>query len=124
MIYLLDANSIIYLLSGAYPGLSNRVAETEAGAIGVPTIAFAEVIHGSSKGRPPPLSLLDAFVEEIPLLPFDEAAARVYARVPFKRHSYDRLIAAIALSRGLIVISRNTKDFADVPGLVVENWTE
>ncbi len=123
MKYLLDANSIIHLLSAAFPKFTKRVAETEAGAIGVSSIAFAEVIHGSQKGKPPALAMLDQFVAEIPLLDFDEAAARAYADIPFKRHSYDRLIAAHALSLGLTVITRNEKDFADVPGLLFEDWT-
>ncbi|MFZ1368469.1 MAG: VapC toxin family PIN domain ribonuclease, partial [Sphingorhabdus sp.] len=42
---------------------------------------------------------------------------------PFKRGNFDRLIAAHALSLGLTIISQNTRDFADVPGLKVENWT-
>jgi tRNA(fMet)-specific endonuclease VapC len=121
--YLLDANSIIYLLSGTYPNLTQRVAETEAGAIGVSAIAFAEVAHGSSQGKPPELKLLDSFIDEIPLVLFDQGAARSYAGIPFKRNSYDRLIAAQALSHDLTVISVNVKDFADVPGLKVENWT-
>ncbi|MFM2410506.1 MAG: hypothetical protein RL481_1334, partial [Pseudomonadota bacterium] len=54
---------------------------------------------------------------------FDEAAARAYASIPFKRGTFDRLIAAQALSLDLTVISSNSKDFADVPGLKVENWT-
>lgn len=123
MKYLLDANSIIYVLSGAYPLLTARIADTEEGAIGVSAIAFAEVIHGSQRGKPPQLALLDNFIAAIPLVPFDEAAARGYGEVPFKRHSYDRLIAAQALSLGLTVISRNGQDFADVPGLKVEDWT-
>jgi tRNA(fMet)-specific endonuclease VapC len=121
--YLLDANSVIHLLSGAYPALNQRVAETEAGEIGVSAVAFAEVIHGSSQGKPPELSMLDEFIQEIPMLPFDEVAAHAYASIPFRRHSYDRLIAAHAISLGLVVITRNMKDFADVPGLRVENWT-
>ena len=123
MKYMLDANSVIYLLSGAFPALEARVADTEAGAIGISPIAFAEVLHGSQKGRPPALQLLDSFIKEIPLIEFGEAAARAYAQIPFKRASYDRLIAAHALSLGLIVITSNEKHFADVPGLKVENWT-
>lgn len=122
MRYILDANSVIHLLSGAYASLVERVSDTDAGEIGVSSIALAEVAQGSSRGKPPGLALLDAFVQDIPVIDFDEKAARAYAGIPFKRHSYDRLIAAQALSRGLTVISRNTKDFADVPGLVVENW--
>ncbi|MGL5838120.1 MAG: type II toxin-antitoxin system VapC family toxin [Sphingorhabdus sp.] len=122
MRYLLDANSIISLLSGAYPNLTRRVADTEAGAIGVSIIAFAEVAHGSSQGKPPELDLLDAFIEEIPLVPFNEGAAREYAQLPFKRARFDRLLAAHALSIGATVVTNNEADFADVPGLKVENW--
>ena len=122
MKYILDANSVIHLLSGAFAPLMKRVSETDAGEIGVSSIALAEVAHGSRRGKPPELALLDAFVQDIPIVNFDEKAARAYAGIPFKRHSYDRLIAAQALSLGLTVISRNAKDFDDVPGLIVENW--
>lgn len=61
--------------------------------------------------------------EEIPVLPFDEQAAHKYAIIPFKRASYDRLIAAHALALGVTLVTDNEADFADVPGLSVENWT-
>ena len=32
-------------------------------------------------------------------------------------------LAGRALAEGLIIVTRNEKDFADVPGLKVENWT-
>jgi len=59
----------------------------------------------------------------VPVLDFDLAAARAYATLSFRRASFDRLIAAHALSRGLIVVTDNERHFADVPGLIVENWT-
>lgn len=119
----MDANSVIHLIADAFPALSARVADTDAGQIGVSSIAFAEVIWGSANGKPPIQPLLDAFAEQIPLVPFDEAAARAYASIPFKRATFDRLIAAQALSLGLTVISQNVRDYEDVPGLQVENWT-
>jgi len=85
-------------------------------------VAYAEVVHGSEWGKPPLLERLATMVEEIPVMPFDENAARAYSRIPFKRASYDRLIAAHALSLGLTVVTDNEADFADVPGLKVENW--
>jgi tRNA(fMet)-specific endonuclease VapC len=69
------------------------------------------------------LDRLAVMIEEIPILPFDERAGRTYATIPFKRASYDRLIAAHALALGLILVTDNEADFADVPGLQVENWT-
>ncbi len=123
MRYLLDANSVIQLLSGAFPSLTARVAETEAGEIVISSIAFAEVALGSVNGKHPSMDLLNSFIGEVPVVEFDEAAARCYAALPFKRGNFDRLIAAHALSLGLTVISRNTNDFAEVPGLRLENWT-
>ena len=59
----------------------------------------------------------------MPILPFDEAAARCYAQLPFRRGRFDRLLAAHALSLGSTVITDNEADFADIPGLTIENWT-
>lgn len=35
---------------------------------------------------------------------------------------YDTMIAGYARSRGLTVVTANTREFDRVPGLVVENW--
>jgi tRNA(fMet)-specific endonuclease VapC len=123
MRYMFDANSIINLFSNAFPRLTERVAETEIGDVVISSIAYAEVALGSENGKPPEPALLQALIAQVPVLPFDEAAAQTYALLPFKRGNFDRLISAHALSLGLTVISRNIADFADVPGLKVENWT-
>jgi tRNA(fMet)-specific endonuclease VapC len=121
--YLLDANTIIHLLGGTRPKLIARVAQCDAGSLATSAISFAEVALGTERGKPPLVELLEGFLEEVILLPFDEGAARAYATLPFKRASFDRLIAAHALATGLTLITDNERDFADVPGLKVENWT-
>lgn len=120
---MLDANTCIYLLSDSQPLLTQRVAECDAGSLCVSAIVVAEVAHGSAMGKAPTVELLDAFLSEIPMVPFDEAAARAYSTLTFRRGSFDRLIAAHALSLGLTLVTSNIGDFSDVPGLVVENWT-
>lgn len=123
MKYLLDSNAVIALLDDGHSPITARVANCKEGELGVSSISLAEVAVGSSNGKAPPMEVLDGFLEEIVLLPFDEAAARAYAKLPFKRGSFDRLIAAHAMSLDLIVVTGNGRDFADVPGLKVENWT-
>jgi tRNA(fMet)-specific endonuclease VapC len=123
MRYLIDANCCIYLFSGTYPALLDRVRATPRGDIGLSAIVFAELALGSAKGLTPSLSALDELAGQMPLLPFDEAAARGYASLPFKRGRFDRLLAGHALSLGLAVITRNERDFADIPGLKTEDWT-
>lgn len=121
--YLIDADSAIYTMVDAEAAISYRIADVDQGAIGISAISYAEIALGTYIGKPPPEEVLEAFVQAIPLLPFDDAAARQYARLPFKRARFDRLLAAHALSIGAIIITNNEADFADVPGLMVENWT-
>ena len=124
MKYLLDANICILLLGQRPPALlSARVRACEEGELATSAIAFAEVAWGSRNGRLPPLERLERFVEEVAVLPFDGAAALRYAGLPFRRGSFDRLIAAHALATGLTLVTNNEADFADIAGLSVENWT-
>jgi tRNA(fMet)-specific endonuclease VapC len=121
--YLIDADSAIYSMVDAEAPISHRIAEADEGDLGISVISFAEIALGTHIGKPPPPEVLEAFVAAIPLIAFDEAAAREYARLPFKRARFDRLLAAHALSLGAVIITNNEADFADVPGLKVENWT-
>lgn len=122
--YLIDANSAVYAMDVGNERLTRRIAECDAGEIGISVISYAEVAYGTYVGKPPPSEVLESFIAAIPLVPFDETAAREYARLPFKRARFDRLLAAHALSIGATVITNNLSDFADVPGLSVENWTD
>lgn len=123
MKFMLDSNVVVAVSLAGGESVRQRMSEHDAGDFVISVISYAEVIHGSERGKPPPLAELEIFVEEIPVMPFDEKAARAYAAISFKRASYDRLIAAHALSLGLTVVTDNEGDFADVPGLKVENWT-
>lgn len=123
MKYMLDSNAIIALVMNNNAALVARAADCDEDDIVTSAIAFAEVAYGSTREKPPALEQLRAFVEEVPVLDFDYKAALAYATLPFQRGSYDRLIAAHALSHDLIVVTDNEKHFADVPGLRLENWT-
>lgn len=111
-------------MAGAFEMMRTRITACAPGEIGFSVISYAEVAHGTFVGKPPSPQTLAAFVAAIPLVGFDESAAREYARLPFKRARFDRLLAAHALSLGATVITNNEADFADVPGLKVENWTQ
>jgi tRNA(fMet)-specific endonuclease VapC len=59
------------------------------------------------------------------VLPFDRNAIAIFDDLQAKRvriATMDLRIASIALSRGLILLSRNLRDFGKVPGLTVEDW--
>jgi tRNA(fMet)-specific endonuclease VapC len=120
--YLLDTDCGIYLLIGRLPALTARVAGQPAGSVGISAISLAEmaVKYGLAAYRAPELA---GFLEEIALQPFDEAAAKAYGTLPFRRGSFDRLIAGHALSLDVTLVTNNERDFKDVPRLRTENWT-
>jgi len=124
MRYLLDSNAIIALVMNTSETFVRRAAECDEGDLVTSAIAFAEVAYGSMRSKPPRVEQLRAFAEEVPILDFDYKAALVYAELPFRRASYDRLIAAHALSHNLILVTMNTKHFADIEDLEVENWSQ
>ena len=81
----------------------------------------AEIVHGYQQfGR-----VIEMF-SVMQSLPFDLAAAHAFEDLRRQRvriGTMDLRIAASALTRGLVVLTRNTVDFARVPGLQFEDWT-
>ena len=118
--YLIDANLCINVLEGRSTAAAHRLAACERGQIVTSAIVYAEVMIGAEQQGGVDKAI--AFFAQIPVLPFDEAAARAYSHLPFKRGSYDRLIAAHALALGLTIVTSNRADFEDVPRLQVEDW--
>ena len=122
--FLLDSNTCIYVLEGISEPLRRQIERRRPGEIVSSAVVYAEVMRGIDPTDSAALAKVDHLFETIPVLPFDESAAKAYSRVPFRRGSFDRLIAAHALSLGLSVVTSNAADFADVPGLDVEDWTQ
>lgn len=120
--HLLDTNICIGLLAGELPTAREKMEALVPGQIVTSAIVLSEVLIGLKKqGISSEGSSLFALA---PVLPFDEAAARAYAGLPFRRGNFDRLIAAHALSLKVTLVTGNTRDFADVPGLRLEDWTQ
>jgi tRNA(fMet)-specific endonuclease VapC len=60
------------------------------------------------------------------VLPFDQTAAMIFANLralKVRIATMDLRIAAIALANNKTVLTRNTRDFLQVLGLNVEDWT-
>jgi tRNA(fMet)-specific endonuclease VapC len=120
-LYLLDTNICIYVLEGQSDAAAQRISNCSKGEVVTSAIVYAEVMIGAVRLDRQNEAL--ALFDQIPVVPFDMVAGDTYSHLPFKRSSYDRLIAANAAALGLILVTNNEADFADVPGLKVENWT-
>ncbi len=121
--YLLDSNICIYVLEGLSDVARARVEACAPGEIAASSITYAEVLRGVDPSNARAMAATKAFFTVCRVLPFGDAAAEVYQRVPFRRGRFDRLIGAHAIALGLIVVTNNEGDFDDIPGLSVENWT-
>lgn len=99
------------------------------------SITLGELVYGAYRLRTRTGALLEqldkALLPNLPVLPFDVAAARRYGevRAELEHHGIllgdaDLRIGAIALARGLAVITGNVQHFQRIPGLLVANWLE
>lgn len=130
MRYMLDTNICIYLMKAHPPEVLARLIQLDHGDVVMSIITYAELrvgLEGLGSTRAQNERALHLLTSDIPVLPFDEAAAERYgvqraAVRDRRRDALDRLIAAHATSLGLTLITKNEADFRDYPGLVVENW--
>ena len=131
MRFLLDTNICIYLLKAHAPQVIERFKTTPLGDVAMSVVTYAELRHGiertSAQDRAAADHALQRFIARVPVLPFDENAAKNYGVLAAavrdrRRDTMDRLIAAHALSASVTLVTNNEADFNGYPGLVVENW--
>jgi tRNA(fMet)-specific endonuclease VapC len=130
MRYMLDTNICVYLMKAHPPEVMARLTQLDHGDAVMSIITYAELrvgleVLGATRAQNE--KALQLLTHDIPVLPFDEAAAERYgvqraAVRDRRRDALDRLIAAHAASLGLTLITNNEADFRDYPGLRVENW--
>lgn len=134
--YLLDTDILVDLLGTAPSAtLTARLALVPIEQQFTPSVTLGELFYGAHRRQDRTASGLDQVerrvVANLPVFPFDLEAARRYGevRAVLERQGQrladaDLRIAAIALARGLTVITGNIRHFERVPGLAVENWLE
>jgi tRNA(fMet)-specific endonuclease VapC len=67
------------------------------------------------------------FYAKLPILSFTEPAIAHYQSLKRRKVSIgktDLRIAAIALEKNAVVVTRNVRDFRRVPGLEIEDWSQ
>lgn len=121
--FLLDTNILVYLIDGRSEPLRRNIESHEPGHLVTSTLCVAEAEFGL-RGNERATIIFERLLSIIKPLPFDLMAARTFAQIPFRRGKLDRFIAAHTLALGLTLVTNNEADFADVPGLKIENWTK
>lgn len=134
MKYLFDTDTLSGLMRNApSPALLRRVALTPPEEQATSSITLGELLYGAHRLGDRTVGLIDRIEETVsrnlPVLPFDEPAAREYGQIRAHLEKQgtpigdaDMRIAAIAIARHLIVVTGNTRHFERVPSLRAENW--
>ena len=131
--YLLDTDMCIYIMNNRPVQVIKRCRQCAPGEIGISAVTLSELRYGVSKSTRQKENKirLDEFMAPFEVLAYDPEAANVYGDIRFQLEkrgtpigALDMLIAAQALSRNLILVTNNEKEFRRIRKLKVENWAQ
>ena len=130
MRYMLDTNICIHLIQKQPLHVVQKFATLQYGDVVISSITLAELRYGverDSQMRSAAEAALNNLLRFLPVLSFEQQAAEQYGVLRAlvrdrKRDALDRLIAAHALSQGLVLVTNNEADFRDYTLLTIENW--
>jgi tRNA(fMet)-specific endonuclease VapC len=127
--FLLDTDTISFALrgQGRVPAELRRRSPSQ---VCTSSVVVGELELGAARRGSRSLRRdLDALYSGLEVLPYDVEAARRYGRLAavlldagVRIGVEDTMVAAHALSRGLVLVTHNRKHFDRVSGLRVEDW--
>lgn len=133
MKYMLDTNICIYAIKHKPDTVIRNFLSHDPEELCISAVTYAELMHGVEKSMAVERNriAMSLFLSPITILQFDEQAAEEYGRIKAELEKkgtpigpMDTLIASHAMSRGLIIVTNNTREFNRVVGLTVEDWTQ
>jgi tRNA(fMet)-specific endonuclease VapC len=133
MRYLLDTNICVYLIKKRPSEVLKRFRQHSPQDVTISTITIFELQYGVEKSRYRQRSedALAKFLLPLNLINLDRSSAIEAATIRAQLEKegvpigpYDLLIAGLARSRGMTLVTSNTKEFERVVDLRLENWVE
>ncbi len=131
MRYLLDTNVCVVYLNGRSQAVRDRLLATPLKDMVVCSVVKAELFYGAMRSNNPSRTLQrqQEFLRQFISLPFGDEAAHLFGQIRAQLANagtpigaYDLQIASIALANGLILVTYNTREFARVKELSIEDW--
>ncbi|MDM1021157.1 type II toxin-antitoxin system VapC family toxin [Acinetobacter sp. VNK23] len=128
--YMLDTNIVIYVIKQKPPQVRTKF-NSVATQLCVSSVTVAELIYGAENSQYPEknLYIVENFLSRLQILDYGLEAAIQYGNIKAILRKTGQLIsdndlhiAAHARSKGLILVTNNTKEFERVPALQLENW--
>ncbi|MCG6146603.1 MULTISPECIES: type II toxin-antitoxin system tRNA(fMet)-specific endonuclease VapC [Leptospira] len=131
--FLLDTNICIFLIKKKNQILIDKINKNYNKGIFISTLTLAELefgIQNSEQKEKNRISLIE-FLTIFDVLPFEERDTQAFGIIKADLRksgnlisSIDALLAAQAISRNLIFITNNTKEFKRVKNLIFEDWSQ
>jgi tRNA(fMet)-specific endonuclease VapC len=137
-LYVLDTD-ILTLFQKNQPTVMARVAEHSPEELAISVVTVEEQLSGwyaqLRKAKGPDklawayrrLAANVRFLAGVKILDFDEPAIRRYEELKRQRikvRKMDLMIAATVLQQNATFVTRNVRDFKEIPGLKVEDWSK
>jgi tRNA(fMet)-specific endonuclease VapC len=128
---MLDTNACIQYLNGTSTHLRRKLESSQPEEIFLCAIVRAELFYGAIKSANVSKNVqkLRHFLNRFISLPFDDQSAEIYGEIRTQLEKegnvigpYDLMIAAIALSNKVILVSHNTREFSRIKHLDLEDW--
>jgi tRNA(fMet)-specific endonuclease VapC len=128
---MLDTNICIYLIKRQPKEVIDKFQGIAPGEIAISSVTVAEMMYGVGKSQHKERnnSALESFSAPLEIVDFDFKAAQHYGvirayleKMGTPIGAYDLMIAAHALSLGLILVTNNEHEFQRTPDLIIENW--
>jgi len=130
---MLDTDTCSYIMKRSSDVLLKRLRKTPVSDICISVITKSELLYGVeiSPRRQQDEAAVNAFLTFVEVLDFPDEAASHYASIRARLKAKgsmiganDLFIAAHARSLGVTLVTNNTREFARVPELKIENWTQ
>ncbi len=130
MKYLLDTNTVIYFFKGMGQ-VADNLLKTAPKDIAIPAIVLYELEVGLGKSKAPAKrrKQLQALINLITIIPFDEEEAQSAGKIRVSLEKLgtpigplDNLIAGTALANECTLVTHNSNEFKRIKGLKVVDW--
>lgn len=133
MKYMLDTNTLIYLIKHKPPSVAERInALGDGDELCMSFVTYAELLKGAERStrKAEVLRRLDGLVRQVPVLyPMGSAVCEHYASQSARLKllgtpigGNDLWIASHALAVAATLVTNDTREFARIEGLRLENW--
>jgi tRNA(fMet)-specific endonuclease VapC len=130
--YMLDTNICIFIIKKRPLPIFEKLEKISGEQVCLSVVTFAELVYGVERSSSKKLNqeVLDDFISNLLVLPWDTEAARQYGKIRTYLEkigtpigNMDLLIAAHALSGKQILVTNNLREFKRVPYLKCVDWT-